>query len=237
MKVKVLGTGSLYSKSNCAGILIDDDTLIDIGTGTVKQLIKEKHNLQGFKHLLISHLHLDHILDFPIFICNLIVCDQKQTIKIFGPKGTKKILKKLVETLDFDHEMMRFFNRYCEFYTIKDGSEGKLGHHSFKAYQVDHGTIEAYGFNIDHKLSFTGDSAICEGVRTLALDCQYILCDCSLAKGDYKHMGINDINQLALDNQNITIIPTHFRDETLEILSSHNPHHLPIISDGYHFEL
>lgn len=237
MKVKVLGTGSLYSKSNCAGILLDNDILIDVGPGTIKQLLTEKHDLQDIKYLLISHLHLDHILDFPILICNLIVCNKKQSIKIFGPKGTKRMLKKLIKVLDFDHEMIRFFNRYCEFRTIKDGFKGRINHHFFRAYQVNHGAIEAYGFNIDHQLSYTGDSAICEGVKTLVSDCQCVLCDCSLIEGDYRHMGINDINRLASSSQSLTFIPTHFRDETFEMLQSNNPNQLLIINDGYNFEL
>ena len=36
MKVKILGTGSIYSKSNCASLIIENNILIDIGPGTRK---------------------------------------------------------------------------------------------------------------------------------------------------------------------------------------------------------
>lgn len=44
MKTTILGTGSIYSKSNCASLIIDNNILIDIGPGTVKQLIKENYD-------------------------------------------------------------------------------------------------------------------------------------------------------------------------------------------------
>ena len=46
MKVKILGTGSIYSKSNCASLIIENNILIDIGPGTIKQLIKENYDLK-----------------------------------------------------------------------------------------------------------------------------------------------------------------------------------------------
>ena len=50
-------------------------------------------------------------------------------------------------------------------------------------------------------------------------------------------MGINNLNQLATLNPNLNIIPTHYRDETREALRTSNPHHFPIIDDGYTFEI
>ena len=237
MKVSILGTGSVYSRSNCAGILIGEDTLLDIGPGTVKQLIKEKKNLLSIHYILISHLHLDHILDLPVLICNIIAENSKHIIHIYGPKGTKKTLQRLIKPLDPNHDMIKYFNRYFKVHAIRNGYEDKIGANVFRIYRVEHGVIEAYGFNINHILSFTGDAVICKGVRELAANCKYLICDCSRIKAGHTHMGINNINQLAIDNPNITIIPTHYRDETRKALQTSNPHHFTIIDDGYSFEI
>lgn len=37
MKTTMLGTGSIYSKSNCASLIIDNNILIDIGPGTINK--------------------------------------------------------------------------------------------------------------------------------------------------------------------------------------------------------
>ena len=34
MKVRLLGTGAIYSKYNCASELIDDKILVDVGNGS-----------------------------------------------------------------------------------------------------------------------------------------------------------------------------------------------------------
>lgn len=40
MKVRLLGTGAIYSKYNCASELIDDKILVDVGNGVLKELRK-----------------------------------------------------------------------------------------------------------------------------------------------------------------------------------------------------
>ena len=39
MKIKLLGTGSIYSKYNCASELVDNKILIDVGQGILKQIL------------------------------------------------------------------------------------------------------------------------------------------------------------------------------------------------------
>ena len=85
MKVKILGTGSIYSKSNCASLIIENNILIDIGPGTIKQLIKENYDLKEIDTILLTHLHSDHILDFPTFIVNIEVLEIKHKIDIYAP--------------------------------------------------------------------------------------------------------------------------------------------------------
>ena len=64
MQVRVLGcSGSISDGCHTTAFLLDDDVLIDAGTG-VGQLTLEQ--LQRIDHVLLSHSHLDHVLGVPL---------------------------------------------------------------------------------------------------------------------------------------------------------------------------
>ncbi len=67
MNIKLLGTGSIYSKYNCASELVDNKILIDAGQGILKQILKIGYNLKDLKMIIITHLHSDHYSDlYPV---------------------------------------------------------------------------------------------------------------------------------------------------------------------------
>lgn len=60
MKIRVLGcSGSIAAGSRTTSFLLDDDVLIDAGTGVGDLTLDE---LTRIDHVLVSHSHLDHIL-------------------------------------------------------------------------------------------------------------------------------------------------------------------------------
>jgi cAMP phosphodiesterase len=60
MRVRVLGcSGSIAAGSHTTAFLLDDDVLIDAGTGVGSLTIDE---LERIDHILVSHSHLDHVL-------------------------------------------------------------------------------------------------------------------------------------------------------------------------------
>ena len=64
MKIRVLGcSGAIASGYKTTAFLLDDDILIDAGTG-VGDLPLEA--MARIDHILISHSHLDHILSIPL---------------------------------------------------------------------------------------------------------------------------------------------------------------------------
>ena len=92
MKVRLLGTGAIYSKYNCASELIDDKILVDVGNGVLKELRKINYNLTKLEMIMITHLHVDHYADLPALILNLEVEENLKPIHIVGPKGLKENL-------------------------------------------------------------------------------------------------------------------------------------------------
>ena len=95
MKVRLLGTGAIYSKYNCASELIDDKILVDVGNGVLKELRKIKYDLTKLEMIIITHLHADHYADLPALILNLGEEKNLKPIYIVGPKGLKENLTEL----------------------------------------------------------------------------------------------------------------------------------------------
>lgn len=241
MKVKVLGTGTTYTGFNCAGILVNNDTLFDIGPGTIKQLLRDGHRLLDIKYLVVSHLHFDHIWDFPILVCNNILNNREHVLKIYGPKGLDAKLEDIIKAANPDYESLiaeyEYLKNICKIHVVTNGFEEKIGGNIVRAYRMDHGPVEAYGYNINHELSYTGDTGFCENVQALAKDSTHLICDCSCVEGIATHMGINDLNMVATKNPNLVIVPVHFRSGTREVLEGLNPYNFKLIKDGDSFEI
>ena len=67
MKIKVIGSGDMWTTNNSASYLIDNKLLIDIPNGTCKELKRNKINPMNIDHVLITHLHGDHYFDIPFY--------------------------------------------------------------------------------------------------------------------------------------------------------------------------
>jgi len=64
MKVRVLGcSGGINQSVATTSFLVDDDILIDAGTGVCDLSLDE---MRGIKHIFITHSHLDHIASIPL---------------------------------------------------------------------------------------------------------------------------------------------------------------------------
>src|SRR6185436_3580447 len=64
MKIRVLGcSGAIAAGYKTTAFLLDDDVLIDAGTG-VGDLPLDA--LARIDHILVSHSHLDHVLSIPL---------------------------------------------------------------------------------------------------------------------------------------------------------------------------
>lgn len=88
MKVRVLGcSGGIYQNVATTSFLVDDDILIDAGTGVCDLTLDE---MRGIKHIFITHSHLDHVASIALLADTLfdeliaqplIVHAQPETIK------------------------------------------------------------------------------------------------------------------------------------------------------------
>eukprot|EP01036_Dinobryon_divergens_P010806 gene10806-14499_t len=90
MKVRVLGcSGAIARDCRTTSFLIDDDVLIDAGTGVGDLALEE---MRGINHVLLTHSHLDHVAALPLMI-DAIASQRTSPVKIHALAGTIAALK------------------------------------------------------------------------------------------------------------------------------------------------
>ena len=93
---------------NQSGVLIsyrNEGILVDCGEGTQRQLKIAGAKLTKITKILISHWHGDHVLGLPGLIQSMSAAGYEKTLKIYGPKGSKKFMSKLFEVFVFDRRI------------------------------------------------------------------------------------------------------------------------------------
>lgn len=237
MKIKLVGTGAMYTAYNSACTLIDNKIIVDMPNGTIKQLLKENINVGLIDIILITHMHGDHTADIPFFLKYIFnYLKTKKNIKIVGPLGIKNKIIKLFNAYNFEDEkeIEQFFN--IEFIEILE-NEIEIDNYFIKSYLVLHGEEKpALGYVIDNKLGLTGDSGLCNNIEEIFKKSQMIISDSSLDIGDSCHLGINDLDYLT-KKYNKKVLCTHLRDKTRNIITKGNFENIIVKEDFYEIEI
>ena len=90
MKVRVLGcSGAIAKDCRTTSFLIDDDVLVDAGTGVGDLTLAEMRNIN---HVILTHSHLDHIAALPLMV-DTIGSSRPTPLQIHALAGTIEALK------------------------------------------------------------------------------------------------------------------------------------------------
>lgn len=240
MIVELVGTGAIYTKYNSACTLINEDMIIDMPNGTVKQLLKEKHELEKIKTIVITHLHGDHTADIPFFLKYVYNFSKiKNEIVIIGPRGTEKQIIKLFESYRFEDKKEIEHSMKIKYIELEQKNTiiSNINGYKVQSILVSHAEEKpAYGYVINDAIGLTGDSEICNGVEEIVKNSKITIADTSLFEGNIYHMGIDNIKYL-VEKYKKQIIPTHLRDTTREKLNSEDMNNVLVVEDGYTFEI
>jgi len=237
MKVEVIGTGAIYTKYNSACTLVDEEIIVDMPNGTLKQLLKNNHQPEKIKAILITHKHGDHTADLPFFLKYVYnIMKVENEITMIGPKGIEEQVVELFASYRFEskEEIQKFMKiNYIEL--EEEEQEIKLGSNKIQAIAVSHGEEKpAYGYVINQNVGCTGDSKICEGVEKIVENSKITIADTSFVEGDHCHMGIDNMKYL-IQKYKKPIIATHLRDKTREALRKEKIENMLVVEDGYQF--
>ena len=191
MDLTLLGTGCPkvdYNRFGPANLISTRKSkiLVDCGSGVTQRLDQIKISTSKIDALLLTHLHSDHVVDLYQLIISSWHSYRTTPWKIYGPKGTKKFVKKLMDTWK-DERLQRItfesrssttafkiqvkeFNQYGKI-KIKDLN--------ITYFEVDHQPVKhAFGFNIFHKnkkLTISGDTRPCENIMKYGYNSDLLL--------------------------------------------------------------
>lgn len=153
MEIVFLGTGSAVPTKmrNHIGVLLKhegESMLFDCGEGIQRQFRYAEENPCKLTKIFISHWHGDHVLGIPGLLQSLMLNDYSKTLQIYGPKGTKLFVKKIMDL---------FVNVGKLDIEVNEISKGKFideEDYYLEAFEMDHGThCLAYSFVEKDKLN------------------------------------------------------------------------------------
>lgn len=235
MKVEMIGTGAIFTRYNSSCALINDNMLLDVPNGTLKQLLKKECEVEKIRTIVITHMHGDHIADLPFLLLYLVLYKKVQeTITILGPKGIEKIVKNLFNDYYYKIELIKDRVKYIE---VENEKEYEVNQYDIKAFSVLHGELKTvYGYVVNHQLGFSGDTGLCDGLEKIVKESDISIVDSSRIVGNNDHAGINDIEYLE-KKYHKEIIATHLQDITRAEWEKKNLEQVIIPEDGYIFEI
>ena len=180
MKLTLLGTGcpSVDHKRFGPSNLITTNKakiLVDCGSGITQRLHQLKVSSANIDALLFTHLHSDHAIDLYQLIISSWHSYRVKPWKIYGPKGTKKFVNKIMDTWADERKLRISYEARAstkafkiDVIEFKSFGEIKVKDLKIKYFEVDHKPVKyAYGFAFIHnnkKLTISGDTKPCENL-------------------------------------------------------------------------
>ena len=191
MELTLLGTGcpsvdyKRFGPSNLVSTKLAK-ILVDCGSGITQRLHELKVSSADIDVLLFTHLHSDHAVDLYQLIISSWHSYRIKPWKIYGPKGTKKFVKKIMDAWADERKLRisyesrasakAFDIQVTEFKSI---GNIKIKDLSIKYFEVDHKPVKyAYGFcfkNKNKKLTISGDTRPCENLMKYAQKADVLL--------------------------------------------------------------
>jgi ribonuclease Z len=183
-KVTLLGTGNPRPVMSRFGpsILVEagkEKLIFDCGRGATQRLYQLKIPFTAITGLFLTHLHSDHTVGIPDLWLTGWVLGRDTPLPVWGPKGTKAMMKHLQEAYAFDIHIRRDVDTKLPgtgvMVIAKDIEQGVVYEKNgvkVTAFLVDHGEIKpAFGYRIDyagHSVTLSGDTRPSENLIRFA---------------------------------------------------------------------
>lgn len=162
--IRVLGcSGGISKDMRTTSLLLDEDTLIDAGTGVGDLSLEE---LKKIDQVFLTHSHLDHICSIA-FLVDAVGATRSQPIRVYGLKATIDAIRVHI----FNNVIWPDFttipsvaNPFITLHEISVSQVVQLGDRSVTALPVQH-SIPAVGYQISSgvgHLVFSGDTGPCK---------------------------------------------------------------------------
>lgn len=190
MEIILLGTGGAWpdaDRSAPAFLVTENDEhyLIDCGGGVNHQLMRVGHHPKNIDTIFLTHLHIDHCVEFPSLVFGSYLTGKEGEYQVYGPKGTSHFTESIFDdTYNFAKDMMLRLRKKEIKINSQEVQEGKIFEKnglSVFTTSVKHGIPSlAYKFVSNSKsVVFSGDTAPCENIIEISKNVDLLVIECS----------------------------------------------------------
>jgi ribonuclease BN (tRNA processing enzyme) len=228
MNVTVLGSGAAGGNagSGCASFLARSGpthVLIDCGSGAVGEL-KRWVDVRALDGIVISHMHLDHILDLVTLRAAYRYAPEpfEERIPLWLPPGGREILDGLASPLDLDHHSPLFFDQVFEVEEYNPIDSLHIGQIGIDFAPTQH-PMPAWAMRIaqagtDRWIGYTSDTGPIAHLGTFfrgadALICEATFLESTVPPMERSHLTAAEAGRLASTGQVQQLVLTHFWEE------------------------
>lgn len=207
MKLITLGTGGprldAERNSSCHVLATGGQFLLfDIGRGALQRIAQKRLPVAEVGPLFISHLHVDHIGEFANYLITSWIEGRRKPLKVYAPPGFAAIADVLVREV-YDRDIAfrtqgeTAFGPFigAEVTEVRGGQSIEGDGWRVRVEEVEHGHNLPFGtlfkqrwiclsFRVEaeHKVfSYSGDSVLCDGLVSAAMDADLHLQCCYMA--------------------------------------------------------
>ena len=243
MRIIMLGTGAAIPDAdrNDSGILItvrDQHYMFDCGQGATQQIVRAHQDPTQVNTIFLSHLHYDHIADFPYFMIATWICDRATTPVVVGPEGTANFVEHLLENGAYAKDIearAQYPNRGKNIHVlrpdVRECGPGVVFEDEVvkvTACYVEHIPREispCFGLRMDtvdgQSISFSGDTAPCDRCVEMSKDVDLMIHECTFPEaaiefrkkasiGTWSHTSPGELGKLAARANAKSLVATHF---------------------------
>lgn len=160
MQVRILGcSGGIGHKMRTSSYLVDDDILLDAGTGVGDLPLDE---MRKISHIFITHSHMDHVATIPLLVDTLF-SDIKEPVIVHALKETIESLKTHIFNWTIWPDFTELPNKEApvlKFEEMKVGDVVNLDGRSIEMVEVNH-IVPAVAYVVqssDAVFAYSGDT-------------------------------------------------------------------------------
>lgn len=186
MRVRILGcSGGIGAGSRTSAMLIDDDVLLDAGTGIGDLALDDLHRI---RHVFLTHAHLDHIAGLPMLVDSNFEDDFETPVTVYGREETLEA----VQAHLFNDVIWPDFSKIPDpekpmlhYVVCNPGGIVSIKHRDFRAVDVRH-SVPSLGYTVTNSggvFAVSGDTKTnqtlwpvlneCEDLKVLVIEVSF----------------------------------------------------------------
>jgi ribonuclease BN (tRNA processing enzyme) len=176
----------------CAAIVVNGTPyLVDLGTGVVRRAAAARNKgvtalePTNLKIGFLTHLHSDHTLGVADVLLTPWVIGRKEPFELYGPPGTRAMAERILTAYEVDiknrtngpeHSNRNGYN--VNAHETKPGLGYKDQNVAVKAFGVNHGDLQAYGYRFetpDRTIVISGDTKLSKAIVENCHGCDVLI--------------------------------------------------------------